>query len=126
MTFLIDECLHTSLVHTAHEAGYAAMHIFELGLLGWKDHQIAARLIEDGLTFVTNNGPDFLPLLGRREIHAGLIIIIPNIIPAKQRELFCAALVHARGRDLTNIVIESGYSESGRDIVCREYTWPFD
>lgn len=124
MTFLIDECLHTSLVRTAHESGYAAMHVRELGLLGWKDHQIAARLVEDDLTFVTNNGPDFISLLGRRELHAGLIIIVPMVVPAKQRELFHAVLVHTRGRDLTNVVIESGYSESGREIICREYPWP--
>jgi predicted nuclease of predicted toxin-antitoxin system len=124
MRLLIDECLHTSLVSIAHAAGHAADHVRTLGLLGWKDWQLAERIVAGDYTFVTNNGPDFVALLGRLDLHAGLIIVLPNVIPAKQRELFEAALVHAGRRDLTNTVIEAGYSESGREIVCREFAWP--
>jgi len=33
MRFLIDECLHTSLVTVAHHAGYACEHVNFLGLV---------------------------------------------------------------------------------------------
>lgn len=40
MKFLIDECLHTSLVQVAHAAGYAADQVNFLGLGGLKDWQL--------------------------------------------------------------------------------------
>ena len=40
----------------------------------------------------TNNAKDFRRLYAREDIHAGLVILIPNVPPAEQRELFDAAL----------------------------------
>lgn len=39
MRILIDECLHTSLVTVAHDAGYVCEHVNFLGLGGYKDWQ---------------------------------------------------------------------------------------
>lgn len=64
MKFLIDECLHTSLVQVAHAAGYAADHVNFLSLEGLKDWQLLPVIRERDFAFVTNNGPDFLALLG--------------------------------------------------------------
>ena len=44
MRFLIDECLHTSLVSVAHEAGYACDHVNFIGLSGYKDWQLMDRI----------------------------------------------------------------------------------
>jgi len=40
MTFLIDECLHTSLVDVARVAGHAAFHVVHLGIQGSKDYEL--------------------------------------------------------------------------------------
>lgn len=40
MRFLIDECLHLSLVTVANEAGFEAHHIVHLGLQGKQDHEL--------------------------------------------------------------------------------------
>ena len=37
MRFLIDECLHESLVRVAHAAGFDATHVNHLGLSGKPD-----------------------------------------------------------------------------------------
>jgi Domain of unknown function (DUF5615) len=65
MKFLIDECLHTSLVQVAHAAGYVADHVNFLSLGGLKDWQLLPVIRERDFTFVTNNAPDFLALLGK-------------------------------------------------------------
>jgi Domain of unknown function (DUF5615) len=40
MKFPIDECLHTSLVTLAHDAGHGCEHVNFLGLGGHKDWQL--------------------------------------------------------------------------------------
>jgi predicted nuclease of predicted toxin-antitoxin system len=77
---LIDECLHTSLVELAHGAGHLADHVNYLSLGGYKDWQLMAVIREQDYTFVTNNRTDFLGLHGKEPLHAGVIIIVPNII----------------------------------------------
>ena len=41
MRFLIDECLHESLVGVARDAGFAATHVNHLGLSGKPDWELA-------------------------------------------------------------------------------------
>jgi predicted nuclease of predicted toxin-antitoxin system len=94
MKFLIDECLHTSLVTLAHDAGHACEHVNFLGLGGQKDWQLMTRIRRKDYTFVTNNRADFTALYAKEELHAGLVIILPNVTPSLQRELFRAALSH--------------------------------
>lgn len=109
MKFLIHECLHTSLVQVAHAAGYAGDHVNFLSLGGLKDRQLLPVIRERDFTFVTNNGADFLALLGKEPLHSGIIIIVPNVTPVVQRELFQAALNHIGARNLTNTVVEVKY-----------------
>jgi predicted nuclease of predicted toxin-antitoxin system len=106
MRFLIDECLHPSLVGAAHAAGFDATHINYLDLGGKPDRLIAERIIKDELVFVTNNGADFIRLLGKVELHPGLIVLVPNVRATIQRALFKAALEHSAERDLINTVLE--------------------
>jgi predicted nuclease of predicted toxin-antitoxin system len=122
MKFLLDECLHTSLVAVGHDAGHVCDHVNFLGLGGRKDWQLMATIRSKDYTFVTNNRSDFAALYVQEELHAGLVIIIPNVTPARQRELFRAALSHIGKRDLINAVLEVTFS--GATVACREYPHP--
>jgi len=59
---------------------------------------------------------------GKEPLHAGVIVIVPNVIPSQQRELFVAALKHIGTRDLTNTVVEVRFV--GDDIQRSEYELP--
>jgi predicted nuclease of predicted toxin-antitoxin system len=122
MKLLIDECLHTSLVELAHAAGHAADHVNYLALGGYKDWQLMAIIREREYTFVTNNRVDFLRLHANEPLHAGVIVIVPNVPPADQRALFSAALKHIATRDLTNTIVEVRYA--GNQITCSQYLLP--
>lgn len=122
MRFLIDECLHESLVGVAHSAGFEATHVNHLGLSGKPDWELAARIVNDEFTFVTNNRVDFVRLFGKMELHAGLVILVPNVIPGLQRALFAGTLLFLRGRVLVNAVVEVGLE--GETVTCVEYRWP--
>lgn len=59
MRFLIDECLHTSLVAVATDRGHEASHVVWLGLGGTADWDLMPRILDDDFCFVTNNAADF-------------------------------------------------------------------
>ena len=107
LSFLIDECLHASLVEIANGLGYAAYHIEHLGLKGARDWQLWKRALQDDLIFVTNNAQDFRKLSRKSELHPGLVLILPMVSPGMQRQLFRAGLEYLAGRSsLINRVIE--------------------
>lgn len=58
------------------------------GLSGVQDWNPIAPIREGEFTFVTNNAKDFRKLYAQKEIHAGLVILIPNVPPTQQRALF--------------------------------------
>jgi predicted nuclease of predicted toxin-antitoxin system len=119
---LIDECLHISLVNVAHSAGHTADHVSHRGLGGRKDWELMRVIREQEYTFVTNNRSDFLSLHGKEPLHAGVIVIVPNVVPLQQRDLFAGALKHIGTRDLTNTVVEVRFVRA--DIQCSEYELP--
>jgi predicted nuclease of predicted toxin-antitoxin system len=105
--FLIDECLHTSLTDVASKGGHEAHHVTRRGLSGFKDHQLREVVLREEFVFVTNNARDFRKLMGESELHAGLIVILPNVTPALQGELFQRALVEvSKLPDMMNKVVE--------------------
>lgn len=122
MRFLIDECLHESLAEVAHAVGFDATHVNHLGLSGKPDWALAERIVKDDFTFVTNNQVDFIRLFGGMEIHAGLIVIVPNVAPVLQRALFSAALQYLAGKELINSVLE--VTIRGGIVRCAEYRLP--
>ena len=122
MRFLIDECLHESLVGVAHGAGFEATHVNHLGLNGKPDWELAERIIQDEFTFVTNNRVDFIRLFAKTKLHAGLVVIVPNLVPYVQRALFEAAILYLAGKELINSAIE--VSLEGRVVKCVEYPLP--
>ena len=120
--FLIDECLHTTLVKIAHDRQYETYHVVHLGMGGLKDHELMAKVRAAEFTFVTNNAVDFRRLFQYEPIHPGLVILIPNAMPSIQRALFSAALDFIGDRDLVNRVIEVNLR--GETSVIREYEFP--
>lgn len=91
-------------------------------MAGFKDHELMLRIREEEFTFVTNNAIDFRQLYKREDIHAGLIILIPSVAPAIQRELFQAALEFVGNRELINAVLEVG--ADGEQIEIKQYDLP--
>jgi len=105
--FLIDECLHTSLTDVANKAGHEAHHVTRRGWSGFKDHQLREVVLREEFVFATNNARDFRKLMGEIDLHAGLVVIVPNVTPGVQFELFRRALVEvAKVPDMINRVIE--------------------
>lgn len=123
MRFLIDECLHTSLVAVAQEHGHDCFHVNWLGLSGETDWDLMPRIIEEDFTFVTNNARDFRKLYAKEELHAGLVIIVPQVLPTQQRDLFALILQDlADTQDMVNEVIE--VTLDGEDAVLTRYSLP--
>jgi predicted nuclease of predicted toxin-antitoxin system len=123
MKFLIDECLHTSLVQVAIEGRHEAAHVNWLGLSGETDWNLMPRIIQSDFTFVTNNARDFRKLYAREPLHAGLVIIVPQVVPQMQRALFRAVLSDLPdGAFLVNEVIEIVLE--GREAVISRYSLP--
>ena len=117
MNFLIDECLHTSLVEVALARGHVATHVNYRGLSGVKDWNLMAPIREGELTLVTNNAKDFRRLYAREDLHAGLVILIPNFPPDQQRALFDAALDELAAGDLINEALEVGIIDGAIEIT---------
>lgn len=123
MRFLIDECLHTSLVDVAQQRGHEGHHVNWIGLSGATDRGLMPHIVEGNFTFVTNNAVDFRRLYARQELHAGLVIIVPQVAPARQRALFASLLDTFEQVDaLVNEVIE--ISLDGEDVVITRYELP--
>ncbi|MGK9264188.1 DUF5615 family PIN-like protein [Sinorhizobium meliloti] len=123
MKFLIDECLHTSLVAVAQDHGHDCFHVNWLGLSGETDWDLMPRIVAEDFTFVTNNARDFRKLYAREELHAGLVIIVPQVLPALQRELFLAVLQElGDAQDMVNEVVEIAI-EDGEAVLTR-YSLP--
>lgn len=124
MNFLVDECLHVSLVDVLHAAGHLARHVARCGMQGYADHSILKAALEEDLVLVTNNAVDFRRLHGREELHPGLVIIVPNVPPEMQCRLLKAVLNHLAERtDLINTVVEIDVDD-GNGALVREYQLP--
>ena len=89
---------------------------------GQPDWALAERIVKDEFTFVTNNRVDFLRIFRKMELHPGLVVLVPNVVPALQRALFEGAIRYLAGRDLVNTVIEA-YLE-GKTVRCVGWELP--
>ena len=92
MRFLIDECLSTDLVTVAGQSGHEARHVAHVGRAGWKDWNVTRYARDNDLILVTNNAGDFRQLYAAEALHAGLVILLPNVGRDLQQRLFRAAL----------------------------------
>jgi predicted nuclease of predicted toxin-antitoxin system len=120
MRFLIDECLSTDLVVVASQAGHEAQHVARVGMAGWQDWNVARYASEGDFVLVTNNAGDFRRVYATQSLHAGLVIIIPNVNRDWQQRLFRAALGElARLGEPINRVLEVDID--GEDVTFALY-----
>jgi len=123
MKFLIDECLSIDLVSIASQAGYEAQHVARVGKAGWKDWNVVRYASEGDFVLVTNNASDFRRLYATQPLHAGLVILIPNVNRSLQQRLFCGALDElARLGEPINRVLEVDID--GEDVTFSVYDLP--
>jgi len=123
MKFLIDECLSIDLVSIANQAGHEAQHVARVGKAGWKDWNVASHAAEGDFVLVTNNASDFRRLYATQPLHAGLVIIIPNVNRMDQRRLFRGALDElARLGEPVNRVLEVDIE--GDEVTFKLYDLP--
>ena len=123
MRFLIDECLTVELAREAEKAGFEAHHVAHLGKTSWKDWAIRDHAIKGDFVLVTNNASDFRTLYAGKDLHPGLVILVPNVVQAKQVLLFRVALKRlAELSDAINKVLEVGIV--GDEITLKLYDFP--
>lgn len=123
ITFLIDENLSPRLVQTAQAFGYVAFHLNHRGWSALTDPQVLRHVLDEDLTLVTNNWDDFRPMLGRVEVHAGIVVILPNVRRDRQIELFTAALSVIRDHDPPLDMVNTVLEVDADGTVVR-YAWP--
>jgi predicted nuclease of predicted toxin-antitoxin system len=105
--FLFDECLTQDLVAVANSYGHDAGHVVYRGLRSASDNVLAKYANQHDMVFVTNNRRDFVKLYREIELHPGLIIIVPSVELALQKQLFAGLLSYlSDGKDLTNRLID--------------------
>lgn len=84
-----------------------AVHVVHLGRAGTPDFRLVNELVDEGYLVVTRNARDFRRLLARVEVHAGLVLLMPNATATEQVRLFAAALDFVeRMPDTINKVVE--------------------
>lgn len=111
-----------TLIDVATDRGHEAHHVNWLGLGGNTDWALMRRIVDENFTFVTNNAADFRRLYAREELHAGLLIIVPQVSPERQRALFATTLEELAGEELVNQVIE--LELAGDEIIFKRYVLP--
>ena len=105
--FLIDECVTPLLEQVANDFGHPATFIHHRNWGTLKDEQIRPRLIEEGLTLVTNNREDWVKLLGDSVLHPGLVVIRENVPRARQIAYFAQCLLAMSALpSIVNTVVE--------------------
>jgi predicted nuclease of predicted toxin-antitoxin system len=123
MRFLIDECLTVDLVTVAGQAGHEAHHVAHVGKAGWKDWKVLRYEAEGDFVLVTDNAADFRKLYAARQLHAGLVIIVPNVLRLEQQRLFVEALdALARLGEPINRVLE--VDVDGDSVTLKLYDLP--
>jgi predicted nuclease of predicted toxin-antitoxin system len=125
LKFLIDECLHTSVLQVAYDAGYEAYHVNHRAKSGAGDEELIRIALAEELTIVTNNAGDFRRLMSRTNAHPGLIVILPNVKSEVQRALFGRALEWIAAEklsDLINKVVEVDFADGVRIYDLPELT----
>ena len=106
---------------TPARSGYQAEHINYIGLRATPDRQLVRKIVAEDYTFITNDRSDFIALYRTLPLHAGLIILKPNVSPAQQRRLLRAAL-RVLGGDLINSLLAVEFE--GDEVRYERYFWP--
>jgi predicted nuclease of predicted toxin-antitoxin system len=121
--FLVDGCLTVELVSVAGDAGYEAHHVAHVGKAGWRDWNVLRYACDNDMVLVTNNAADFRKLYADQSLHAGLVILIPNVTVDLQKRLFKGAVdnLTVHGEPI-NQVLEVDLD--GEDMIFELYELP--
>jgi len=76
--FFVDESLSPALARRLNVLGFDAFHPLDIGRRGELDHTVLRRCIEEDRILITENARDFRGLVGRTDMHPGLVIL-PSI-----------------------------------------------
>ena len=101
-------------------------HVTWLGLRSRTDRSIVHRAVADAYVLVTNNTTDFMALLRREKIHAGLVCI--NVAPGRmsldvQKRLFALALDRLGKDEPVNELLEITLDEH-KVVHVERYDFP--
>ena len=129
MKFLIDECLSPDLVEIARNQGFGlSTHVNWLGLQSAEDWTIVRHAVDKDYVIVTNNTTDFITLVGRENIHAGLVCLnaTPSLMDLEvQKILFKAALDELAGDEPVNDVLDITLT-TALETIFNRYVWHAD
>jgi predicted nuclease of predicted toxin-antitoxin system len=89
--FFVDECLSPAAARRLNELGFDAFHPLDVGRRGELDHTVLRRCVDEDRILITENARDFRGLVGRVDVHPGLVII-PSISRAGTLRLLEAVL----------------------------------
>jgi hypothetical protein len=132
---LIDENLSPSLIGQANDKGFVCSHVNHLGLMGRKDWELKATILDGDWTFITNNGVDFRGpakhpgsqgVYADVSLHAGLVCVDASggLNMESQRRLFDLVLANIEDEGvLTNQVLQVTLSVDGSVELIR-YAMP--
>lgn len=122
MKLLIDECLSPRLAAIAHERGYAATAVRDLGQCGTKDWDLLARIEAEEWTLVTNNVEEFRDRYREKlALHAGLVSL-KDVHAGRehQQAAFAVALDEIEAdADLTNTEVLVQRDKAGKYFAKR-------
>jgi hypothetical protein len=97
--------------------------VAHVGRAGWKDWNVVRYASDADFVLVTNNASDFRRLYAVQPLHAGLVILIPNVDRILQQRLFKAALDElATIGEPINRVLEVDLD--GDDVTLTLYEFP--
>jgi predicted nuclease of predicted toxin-antitoxin system len=73
--FFVDECLSPVLARRLNELGFDAFHPLDVGRRGEPDYVVLRRCVDEDRILITENAGDFRGLIGRVDVHPGLVIL---------------------------------------------------
>ncbi|MDP5308781.1 DUF5615 family PIN-like protein [Paracoccus spongiarum] len=129
MQFFIDECISPQVAALLNESGeHSAVHPRDIGRRGDPDHVGLRNAIAEDRIIVTENARDFRGLVGREEIHPGLIIL-PCMARDACIHLIGLAIAFLEAEDLMAVAAPTDHMvnrviEVSVDGVCQIYRPP--
>jgi predicted nuclease of predicted toxin-antitoxin system len=121
--FFVDECLSSALARRLNELGFDAIHPLDVGRRGELDHTVLKRCVEEDRILITENARDFRGLIGRIDIHPGLVIL-PSISRAGTLRLVEAVLRFLGEQPDPRNYMLNRVLEVGEDGAIAEYKLP--
>ncbi len=102
MQFFIDECISPQIAAQLNASGHhVAVHPRDIGRRGDPDHVVLRHAIAEDRIIVTENARDFRGLVGREELHPGLIIL-PCVARDRCMELLQQAIAFLEAEAATS------------------------